>query len=281
MPPDASSGNSSPHSVWKWCFESLTAVVTALILTIIFVIGNIVHYVTIPDGGIAVEPGAVNSTATVGDKGPTILTYEVFNPGPGELPNIHLEIDVEDGVYDEEAEKFSTGLTCQFLQATSGAIKTNGKVTSITAMPHTGGKCCTMSPGDSFSVALTTTDAKWQPKRVDICYSGGGVIDILKKPFVPWRCRYPNTFELFWIVLIFFIVVLLICRKLFWRLIQGIAEPMSEDMYDEKIDKDTLTEAQFNDTVPNKLRSIDLDRDTLAKAQFNDAVMSKLNDLEE
>ncbi len=257
---DAPSNGSSPRK-WAWCFEKLPATLISLGIAIGAVVGYIFWFVTIPEGGIA-NKHTREASAVVGDKGQVILTYEVYNPGPGELSDIHLEIDVEDAPYDGDTKTFGTGLVCQFLQTTSGIIETNGKVTSITAMPHTGGKCCEMSPGDSFSVSFAAPDENWRPKRATLCYSGGGAIDILKIELPRNRSIYTRSYAVFVTILIVLVTIVFMVTFLWWKnLLSRWIGDRSEDIYAKRraSDQEILRQAEVN------------------QAEVNDAFISKLD----
>ncbi len=236
---------SASSSGLMWCLDVLVKLV-AVVSFCVVAVGAVVSFfswcLTTPDGGFTCQYNR-KASGVAGDTGETVLVYEVYNLGPGTLPNIHLEIDVEDGDYDEVTKKFSTGLVCRFLQATSGVIKTNGEVTSITAMPQTGGKCCMMSPEDTFSVLLVAPDENWWPKRVDICYYGGGVVDISKKPFSRRRLRLASiSYGLVVLASIVFALAMISWAIISYRKTLDKAKLMTEAV--KRLDWETLDQTQ-------------------------------------
>ena len=251
--PDAQNESASPSGFMRYLDVALkiVALLSVIVTAVVAVFGFIFWYATTPDGGITCQHRR-EASGVAGDMGETILTYEVYNPGPGKLSDIHLEIDVVDDYVDE---KFRSDLECRFLRTTEGEIKTNGNITLITARPRTGGECSTMSPGDTFSVQFTISDGNWRPNRADICCAGGEIIDVLKKPLSRSRSKYTSSSYAITVLSLFaFGVTMGLWNILLRCQIHAKAKLKAKDMYDQE----TLDQAQPNiDILPKIITALE------------------------
>ncbi len=241
-------------------FLKAIAILSAIISTFGYVAGRYQKAATEPIGGwtyhrTVPEPGSGNQT---GGPGQTIIQFEVRNPGPGELDNIHLEIDVPDK-YDDSTKMFTSGLIYSVGTRTEGDCKWNGDHATLKIMPTVGKDDGKMCKDDCFSVEFVSKEFEWTPSEASVHVEGKRPIDVLHRLVPPERSMFVE-----WLVwttlpaLFFCVVTILILHGLLWRRVH-------DEVSRQVADKSTEIKAQAFYEYSQTLRAAQLNQEAVKK----------------
>lgn len=129
-----------------------------------------VVYLTIPIAGMTFhhcEPPPDGQSKG----GSTIRQYEVFNPGPGNIYDVAIVIDVHER-FDEVAKTFSGGLVVTAHPTSKMVHSANGHQGKITVTPAHNNSTPILNDGNRFGVILKSPDSAWTPFDVNMLYGG-------------------------------------------------------------------------------------------------------------